>query len=126
MQRWVRDLNHVYRAKPSLWEADYDPAGFAWIDCHDLDNSVIAFIRRAGSQADFTVAVVNFTPVPRQGYRIGVPEAGTYRELLNSDAEIYGGSNMGNAGAVATEDRAGRTATRNPCRSPSHRWDSFC
>jgi 1,4-alpha-glucan branching enzyme len=105
MQRWVHDLNHVYQREASLWEADHDPSGFAWIDCHDLEHSVIALIRRAANQSDFTVAVVNFTPVPRQGYRLGVPEAGTYRELLNSDSEIYGGSNMGNAGVVTSEDR---------------------
>ena len=97
LQRWVRDLHAVYRAQPSLWEADNDPSGFAWIDCHDHEHSVLAFLRRAANPADLTVAVVNFTPVPRRGYLIGVPVPGAYRELLNSDADLYGGSNMGNA-----------------------------
>jgi 1,4-alpha-glucan branching enzyme len=100
LQRWVCDLNRVYRAQPSLWEDDYDPSGFTWIDCNDHDNSVLSLIRRAAVPSDFTVGLVNFTPVPRREYRIGVPAGGTYLELLNSDAEAYGGSNMGNAGRV--------------------------
>ncbi len=104
MQRWVRDLNRVYRAQPSLWEADDDSSGFAWIDCNDHENSVLSLVRRAGEPSDFTVAVVNFTPVPRPEYRIGVPAAGAYLELLNSDATTYGGSNMGNKGVVESED----------------------
>jgi 1,4-alpha-glucan branching enzyme len=102
LQKWVRDLNLVYRKEPSLWEADHDPGGFSWIDCDDAANSVIAFTRRAA--ADFTVAVVNFTPVPRHDYRVGVPRAGAYRELLNSDASAYGGSNIGNDGVVEAEE----------------------
>ena len=78
-------------------------AGFSWIDCHDNENSVVSMIRRARDPRDFTVMVVNFTPVPRPGYRIGVPEAGWYREVLNSDAALYGGSNMGNGGGVHTD-----------------------
>jgi 1,4-alpha-glucan branching enzyme len=105
LQRWVHDLNRVYKDEPSLWEADHEQAGFAWIDCHDHEHSVIALIRRAANPADFTLAVVNFTPVPRHEYRLGVPEAGVYRELLNSDSEVYGGSNLGNAGLVTSEDR---------------------
>jgi 1,4-alpha-glucan branching enzyme len=103
LQRWVRDLNRVYQAEPSLWEADHEGAGFHWIDCDDAERSVISLVRRALNGDDFTIAVVNFTPVPRRGYRIGVPAAGAYREVLNSDAEAYGGSNMGNAGQVAAE-----------------------
>ncbi|HUE89128.1 MAG TPA: 1,4-alpha-glucan branching protein GlgB [Vicinamibacterales bacterium] len=100
MQRWVRDLNAVYRAERALWEVDFEPKGFRWIDPNDHDNSVISFVRSAGERSDHAVAVVNFTPIPREGYRIGVPGAGAYRELLNSDAGIYGGSNMGNGGRV--------------------------
>jgi 1,4-alpha-glucan branching enzyme len=103
IQRFVRDLNEVYRREPPLHELDHDPAGFEWIDCNDNENSVFSFVRRGRSAADAVVVVVNFTPVPRMGYRIGVPAAGIYRELLNSDAEIYGGTNTGNAGAVESE-----------------------
>ncbi len=106
LQRWVRDLHRVYQAEPALWDADFDPSGFAWIDCHDHDNSIISLTRQT-AQPDNTecvVAIVNFTPVPRYHYRVGVPRAGVYRELLNSDADIYGGSNIGNQGEVATAD----------------------
>ena len=103
VQRLVGDLNRLYRAEPSLYELDYDPAGFQWIDCNDNENSVFSFIRRARDRADFTVTILNFTPVPRAGYRIGVPEPGRYKELLNSDSGLYAGSNLGNAGGVATE-----------------------
>ena len=99
-RRWVRDLNHLYRHEPALHQVDFEPAGFSWIDCHDADNSVVSLIRRARDDRDFLVVVANFTPVPRRGYQIGVPEGGWYRELLNSDAEIYGGSNVGNGGGV--------------------------
>ncbi|MCU0690276.1 MAG: alpha amylase C-terminal domain-containing protein, partial [Polyangiaceae bacterium] len=98
LQRWVKDLHRVYRAEPSLYQRDYSPEGFRWIDCHDTDNSVYSFLRFALDMSDYLVVVCNFTPVPRQGYRIGVPRGGQYTELLNSDASIYGGSNMGNGG----------------------------
>jgi 1,4-alpha-glucan branching enzyme len=104
LQRWVQDLNRVYAQQPALWEADNDPSGFAWIDCHDAENSVLAHVRRAADPADFVVALVNFTPVPRRGYRIGVPAPGAYEELLNSDASVYSGSGLGNEGRVTTED----------------------
>ena len=100
MQRWVRDLNHAYAAEPSLWGLDFQSDGFSWIDCHDHENSVISFMRRGRAADDLSVMVVNFTPRTRTGYRIGVPFGGTYREVLNSDAEVYGGSNIGNLGAV--------------------------
>jgi 1,4-alpha-glucan branching enzyme len=103
LRRWVRDLNRVYREQPSLHEVDFQGEGFAWIDCLDSQQSVISFVRRARDARDFTVMIVNFTPVPRERYRIGVPEAGWYHELLNSDAGIYGGSNVGNAGGMAAE-----------------------
>ena len=104
MQRWVRDLNAVYQAERSLFEVDFDPSGFSWIDCHDQENSVISFVRRALDAANTSVVVVNFTPLPRIGYHIGVPVGGGYRELLNSDAEVYGGSNVGNYGRMAASD----------------------
>ena len=103
LQRFVRDLNRVYATEPSLYEIDFDPSGFQWIDCNDSENSVVSLIRRSKRPGDFLVAVLNFTPVPREGYRIGVPESGVYTELVNSDAEFYGGGNVGNAGAIGTE-----------------------
>jgi 1,4-alpha-glucan branching enzyme len=104
MQRWVRDLNHYYASDPALWDADSEPESFHWIDCHDHENSVISFVRFARDPRVHTVVVVNFTPVPRPGYRLGVPAAGVYRERLNSDGEIYGGSNQGNFGQVEAVD----------------------
>jgi 1,4-alpha-glucan branching enzyme len=102
LQRFVADLNRVYGAEPALHELDFDASGFQWIDCNDNENSVVTFMRRA-KNGTFVVAVLNFTPVPRDGYRIGVPSAGAYDELINSDSEIYDGGNLGNAGVVFTE-----------------------
>jgi 1,4-alpha-glucan branching enzyme len=103
MRTWVQDLNYTYQRERSLHEVDFEGAGFSWIDCNDNENSVVSMIRRARNPHDFTVMLVNFTPVPRPGYRVGVPQAGWYRELLNSDGAMYGGSNMGNGGGVHTE-----------------------
>ncbi|CAN5830381.1 1,4-alpha-glucan branching protein GlgB [soil metagenome] len=103
ISRFVRDLNRTYATEPSLHEVDFDPAGFQWIDCNDSENSVISFIRRARDPQDVVVVLLNLTPVPRDGYRIGVPAAGGYTELLNSDAKMYGGSNRGNGGVVFSE-----------------------
>jgi 1,4-alpha-glucan branching enzyme len=103
LQRWVQDLNHVYQRERSLHEVDFDGHGFQWIDCNDNENSVISMIRRARNPEDFTVMVANFTPVPRHGYQIGVPAGGWYREVLNSDGEMYGGSNAGNGGGVSAD-----------------------
>jgi 1,4-alpha-glucan branching enzyme len=104
LARWVRDLNHTYQRERSLHELDFVPAGFRWIDCNDNENSVVSLVRRARDPQDFTVIVVNFTPIPRPVYRIGVPAAGWYREVLNSDGEMYGGSNVGNGGGVFAEE----------------------
>jgi 1,4-alpha-glucan branching enzyme len=101
LQRWVRDLLAVYRREASLYEQDHEPAGFEWIDCSDHESSVYSFLRRARNPRDYVLLVLNFTPVPRVGYRIGVPELTTYIEVLNSDSLLYGGSNVGNGGAVA-------------------------
>jgi 1,4-alpha-glucan branching enzyme len=103
LQRCVADLNHLYAAEPALHEVDFEPGGFDWIDCNDHEASVVSFLRRARDPEDFVVAVLNWTPVVRGGYRVGVPEPGFYRELLNSDAALYGGANVGNAGGVHTE-----------------------
>jgi len=103
IQHLVADLNHFYGAEPALHEVDFDWQGFEWIDANDGDNSVLSFIRRGRTPGDFLVAVLNATPVVRQKYRIGVPEPGAYREVFNSDAERYGGSNVGNEGQVQAE-----------------------
>ncbi len=103
LQRFVADLNHIYRAEPALYEVDFEGGGFSWIDCNDWDSSVISFIRRARDPQDFVVVALNWTPVVRFSYRIGVPEPGYYRELMNSDAGLYGGGNVGNEGGVASE-----------------------
>ena len=103
LQRFVRDLNRIYAAEPALHEIDFDFSGFQWIDCNDSENSVVSLIRRSKNPGDFLIAVLNFTPVVREGYRIGVPDAGVYTERVNSDASFYGGGNVGNGGAVSTE-----------------------
>ena len=104
--RFVGDLAHLYRREPSLYQRDYDPSGFQWIDCNDNENSVITYIRRAANPDDFVVVLMNFTPVPRENYVVGVPAAGGYVEILNSDAATYGGGNLGNGGHVTTESVA--------------------
>ena len=98
----MRDLNRVYREFPALHALDDRPEGFRWIVGDDAENSVLAFLRLAPDAAP-VLAVINLTPVPRQGYRIGVPHAGRWREVLNSDAPLYGGSGMGNYGGVSTQ-----------------------
>jgi 1,4-alpha-glucan branching enzyme len=103
LSRFVQDLNAIYQAEPALHQVDFDPAGFRWIDCNDNENSVVSIVRYARDRHDFVVMVFNFTPVPRNDYRIGVPEAGWYAERLNSDAAVYGGGNVGNGGGAATE-----------------------
>jgi len=104
LQRWVRDLNHVYAAAAALWADDDSAAGFEWIDCHDHEHSVISLLRHDPATGALVAAIVNFTPVPRAGYRIGVPMGGRWLERLNSDADVYGGSGMGNAGEVTADD----------------------
>jgi 1,4-alpha-glucan branching enzyme len=98
VQAWVRDLNRLLRAEPALHLRDFDAGGFEWIDCNDAESSVLSLLRR-GSPGDPEILVVlNFTPVPRQSYRVGVPRSGFWREVLNSDAIQYGGSGWGNLG----------------------------
>ena len=91
VQNSVRDLNRVYRETAALYEQDYNPEGFEWIDADNADESIFTFIRYAKDRDAMVVAVSNFTPVPRENYRIGVPKLGRYVEVFNSDAEIYGG-----------------------------------
>ena len=92
----LRDLNHLYRNEAALHEFDFDPRGFRWIDCHDADQSVLSLVRQGRQDADKIVVLLNFTPVPRHGYRIGVPGDFAWHEVLNTDSEFYGGGNMGN------------------------------
>jgi len=95
----VRDLNRTYREHPALWALDHNPEGFSWIDPNDADNNVFSFIRTDGHDS-LVVCVANFSAVPHEGYRLGLPRAGVWRELLNTDAELYYGSGVGNLGRV--------------------------
>jgi len=103
LQALTADLNAIYRNERSLHEVDFDWHGFEWIDCTDSDASVLSFVRRAKDAADFMVVVANFTPAQRDTYRVGVPEPGFYREIMNTDSEKYGGTNFGNLGGVHAE-----------------------
>jgi 1,4-alpha-glucan branching enzyme len=103
IQRWVRDLNRCLLQQPALHQEDFEYTGFEWLDCSDFESSVVSFVRRAHDRSDFLVVAVNFTPVPRLEYVVGVPEPGRYVELLNSDSAAYGGSNLGNGGGLDTE-----------------------
>jgi 1,4-alpha-glucan branching enzyme len=100
LQRWVRDVNTLYRGAPALHELDADAAGFEWIDCSDRERSVVSFLRRSRG-GDVCLFACNFTPSPRANYRIGAPAAGRWEEVLNSDAPLYGGSGIGNFGGVS-------------------------
>jgi 1,4-alpha-glucan branching enzyme len=100
IRQLICDLNQVYKSEPSLYQVDFDARGFEWLVLNDSDNSVLVFLRRALDPQDCMVIACNFTPVPRQGYRVGVPYPGFYREILNTDSHIYGGSNVGNGGGV--------------------------
>ncbi len=101
MARFMEDLGTIYRTDPALWMWDHKYEGFQWIDCHDHLSSVLSYVRR-GPQG-FLVCLLNFTPIVREPYRVGVPESGLYAEVLNSDSEYYGGSNVGNAGIIRTD-----------------------
>jgi 1,4-alpha-glucan branching enzyme len=105
-QGFSRALNELYKREPALYEVDFHWEGFEWIDFHDFQNSIIAFIRRAKNRDDYLVFVCNFTPTPQTRYRIGLPSAGEYHEIFNSDAELFGGSNMGNCGRLIAEPTA--------------------
>jgi len=104
VQSLIRDLNRLYCTLPALHEHDAEAAGFQWLVADDAENSVVAWARRGRDENQVVVVISNFTPVPREGYRIGVPKPGHYREVLNTDAEIYGGSNVGNLGGLWAED----------------------
>ena len=103
LQSLVRDLNRVYREQKALHEVEFHYSGFEWVDFHDSNSSIISFVRRAEHTGDFVMVCCNFTPVPRERYRIGVPEPGFYEEILNTDSDSYGGGNVGNGGLIASD-----------------------
>ena len=102
IKKLVEDLNKLYHSTPALYRNEFDWQGFEWVDCHDSDQSALSFLRKDGD--DFVLVVVNFTPVARQQYRLGVPRQGHYQEIFNTDSMYYGGSNMGNGGGVQAEN----------------------
>ncbi len=104
IQRWVTDINQLYQQEPALWRGDYDSDGFWWVDCSDHAHSVLSFIRHDRESGHHVLVVLNLTPNPLLNYRVGLPLPGEWRELLNSDASDYGGSNLGNAGGVSADD----------------------
>jgi 1,4-alpha-glucan branching enzyme len=110
VQQWLTDLNAIYKEITALHARDFEPGGYTWIDGGDINNSVLSWMRIGENPEDVVVAVFNFTPVPRYGYLLGVPQPGTWREILNSDADIYGGSGLGNSGFVeaSSESRHGQ------------------
>jgi len=104
LQTWVKDLNRLMRSEPALHEVDFDYHGFNWVECHDAQNSTLAYTRYSADGKSSVLCLFNFTPVPREGYRVGVDASGFWQELLNSDAHFYGGSGMGNGGGVHSTD----------------------
>jgi 1,4-alpha-glucan branching enzyme len=104
VQSLVRDLNRIYKERPALWEVDYEPSGFQWLEPNDATNNVIAFARWSADRSDVVVCVCNLSPVPRESYRLGMPRAGRWVEALNSDSTHYGGSDVGNLGGVEAEE----------------------
>jgi 1,4-alpha-glucan branching enzyme len=108
----VRDLNHLYQSEPALHEGDIEPFGFQWVDANDSDRSILTYLRKARDEEDVVLAAFNFTPVPRYNYRVGVPKPGRWLEVMNSDAETYGGSDVGNYGGVEAA----------PVPYQGHRW----
>jgi 1,4-alpha-glucan branching enzyme len=104
LQQFVRDLNKLYASEPALWQSDYDLNGFYWIDCSDHDNSVLSFVRQDATFRSQMAVILNLTPVPRYHYRVGLPRPGKWREVLNSDSQVYGGGNVGNLGGVVAAE----------------------
>ncbi len=104
LQKCVADLNRLYRQEPSLHQVDFEHTGFEWIDCHNYNDSILSFVRRGKDPSDFLLVACNFTPVPRQNYRIGVPEGGWYEEIFNTDSSYYAGSNVGNYPGITAEE----------------------
>jgi 1,4-alpha-glucan branching enzyme len=104
LQRCVADLHRVYRSNRALYEVDFEPTGFQWLESHDNENSVFAFLRRGRAANEMLAVVCNFTPVPREKYRVGVPTGGLWQEILNTDSSLYAGGNIGNGGEVWAAD----------------------
>ena len=102
----MRDLNRVYRAEPALWEVDFEPAGFRWLEPNDADGNTLAFFRLGGEETRPVVCVCNLSPAVREGYRLGFPRPGRWVEVLNTDSSFYGGSGVGNLGGVVAEKRS--------------------
>jgi 1,4-alpha-glucan branching enzyme len=117
LQRFMEDLNKIYRAESALWESDYDMEGFYWLDCSDHENSVLSFVRQNRDHSSSILVVLNLTPVPRHHYRIGLPHPGYWRELLNSDSAVYGGGNLGNLGGVWAENEGAHHQPHSACFS---------
>jgi 1,4-alpha-glucan branching enzyme len=115
LQRWVADINRAYRDEKALHEMDCDPSGFEWIDANDSQQSMLSFLRKSRNNKDIVAVVCNFTPLPRYNYLVGVPRGGYWREILNSDAETYGGEDFGNLGGVTADEAAihGRSFSLN-------------
>jgi 1,4-alpha-glucan branching enzyme len=105
MRDLIRDLNALYRDEPALWEVDFSHEGFSWLEPNDALNNVFAFMRLSRDGERQLVCIANLSPVPREGYRVGLPRGGEWREVLNTDSTFYGGGGIGNKGAVTTEER---------------------
>jgi 1,4-alpha-glucan branching enzyme len=103
MQRLIRDLNAVYRNEPALYEVDFEPHGFRWLDANDVARNILSFLRVGRDGERVLACIANLSPVPREHYRVGLPHGGRWREALNTDSEVYGGSNVGNYGGVEAE-----------------------
>jgi 1,4-alpha-glucan branching enzyme len=103
VQRLVRDLNVVYRSQPALYEVDFEPAGFHWLDANDVARNILAFLRIAADGKRTVACVCNLSPIPREHYRLGLPHGGRWREALNTDSHHYGGTDVGNWGGVEAE-----------------------
>jgi 1,4-alpha-glucan branching enzyme len=112
LKAYVRDLNYLYTSSKAMYEVDYSYEGFEWIDCNDNEHSMVSFIRKGKDYRDMLIFICNFTPVVHESYRIGVPFGGHYSEILNSDSEIYGGSNVGNLGGI---DALNEESHGRPC-----------
>ena len=104
LKNYVRDLNKLYTSEKALYEVDFSYDGFEWLDCNDSDHSIVSFMRKGSQPEDILLFVCNFTPVVYNNYRVGIPNNAFYKEILNSDSELYGGSNVGNLGGIAAED----------------------
>jgi 1,4-alpha-glucan branching enzyme len=100
----MEDLNKLYQSQPGLWESDYEHEGFYWIDCGDAENSVLSFVRQKRDGSAAIAVIMNLTPVLRSDYRIGLPKLGPWKEIFNTDCDLYGGSNQGNMGQVLATD----------------------